>query len=62
MFDRITIGRSIMGGRPCIRGMRISVSLILNLVANGMSNDEILREYPGLEEEDIRQSLGYAGL
>jgi len=42
--------------------MRISVSLILNLVANGMSNDEILREYPGLEEEDIRQSLGYAGL
>lgn len=60
MFDRITFDRSIMGGRACIRGMRIPVSLILNLVANGMSNDEILLEYPDLVQEDIRQCLQYA--
>ena len=49
-----------MGGRACIRGMRITVSLVVNLVANGMSPDEIVREYPDLEPEDIREALSYA--
>jgi len=60
-FDRITFNQEIMGGRACIRDMRITVSLILNLFANGMTTEEILSEYPYLEAEDIRQSLAYAG-
>ena len=60
MFDRITFDPQIMGGRACIRGMRMTVSLIVNLVANGMSVDDILGEYPLLEAEDIRQALQYA--
>ena len=60
MFDRITFGPNIMGGRACIRGMRITVSLVVNLVANGMSTDEIVREYPDLEPDDVRQALSYA--
>ena len=60
MFDRITFDPTIMGGRACVRGMRITVALIVNLVANGMSTADIIREYPDLEEEDIRQSLRYA--
>lgn len=60
MFDRITFDSKIMGGRACLRGMRIPVSLILNLIANGMPEKEILSEYPDLEPEDIRQSLKYA--
>ena len=60
MFDRITFDPRIMGGRACIRGMRITVSLVVNLVANGMTTDEILKEYPDLEAEDIRQALQYA--
>jgi uncharacterized protein (DUF433 family) len=59
-FDRITFDPNIMGGRACIRGMRITVSLILNLISNGMTAQEIVKEYPYLEEEDIRQSLQYA--
>ncbi len=60
MFDRITFDPGVMGGRACIRGMRITVSLVVNLVANAMTSEEILREYPELEEEDIRQALQYA--
>lgn len=60
MFERITFDPQIMGGRACIRGMRIPVSLIVNLVANGMSSQEILSEYPDLEFEDIHQALKYA--
>ena len=60
MFDRITFNPQIMGGRACIRGMRITVSLIVNLVANGMTAEEILKEYPNMETEDIRQALQYA--
>ncbi len=60
MFDRITHDPEIMGGRACIRGMRITVSLVVNLVANGMSTDEIVREYPDLEPDDVRQALSYA--
>ncbi len=59
-FDRITFDPQVMGGRACIRGMRITVSLILNLIANGMTVEEILEAYPYLEPEDIRQALRYA--
>ena len=60
--DRITFGPQILGGRACIRGMRISVSLLVNLVANGMSVEQILKEYPLLEADDIRQALQYAAV
>lgn len=59
-FEKITYNPQVMGGRACIRNMRITVSLVLNLVANGMSLDEIIKEYPDIEREDIRQSLRYA--
>jgi len=59
-FDRITFDSTIMGGRACIRGMRVTVSLILNLVADGMTTEEILEAYPYLEAEDIHQALQYA--
>ena len=59
MFDRITFDPRIMGGRACIRGMRVTVSLVVNLVANGMSVEEICRDYPYLEAEDISASLKY---
>lgn len=59
MFERITFDRKIMGGRACIRGMRITVSLVVSLVANEMSVEEILKEYPDLEAEDIKASLQY---
>jgi uncharacterized protein (DUF433 family) len=59
-FDRITFDPNIMGGQACIRGMRIPVSLIVNLVAHGKSVEEILEEYPDLEPEDIKQALEYA--
>ena len=60
MFDRITFDPQIMGGRACIRGMRITVSLILSLVANGMKEGEIIGAYPYLEVEDIQACLNYA--
>jgi uncharacterized protein (DUF433 family) len=59
-FDRITFDPNVLGGKACIRGMRISVSLIVNLVANGMTVGEIVDEYPDLEPEDIRQAIRYA--
>ena len=59
-FDRITFEPGKMGGRACIRGMRVTVGMIVSLVAEGVSNEEILRDYPYLETEDIRQALVYA--
>ena len=59
-LDRITFDQKIMGGRACIRGMRITVSQIVNLVASGMTASDVIRDYPYLEEEDIRQALRYA--
>lgn len=59
-FNRITFDPNVMGGRACIRGMRITVSLVLNLISNGMTTAQIIEEHPDLEEEDIRQSLQYA--
>ena len=61
-YDRITFDPKILGGRACIRGMRISVSLLVNLVANGMSVEQILKEYPLLEADDVRQALQYAAV
>ncbi|WP_374688976.1 DUF433 domain-containing protein [Promineifilum sp.] len=58
-LDRITFDPHIMGGRACIRGMRVTVSLILNLVANGMTTADILAAYPYLEAEDVQQALHY---
>ena len=60
MFDRLTFDPMVMGGRACIRGMRITVALVVNLVANGMSTEDIVTEYPELEQNDIRQALQYA--
>ena len=60
MFERITFDPAVMGGRACIRGTRMTVSLVVNLVANGMSTEDIVREYPELGAEDIRQALQYA--
>jgi len=59
-FDRITYDINVMGGRACIRGLRVTVAFILNLFSNGMTIAEIVEEYPYLEEEDVRQSLQYA--
>ena len=59
-FDRITFDPHVMSGRACLRGMRITVALIVNLVANGMTTAEILEAYPYLEPEDDRQALQYA--
>jgi uncharacterized protein (DUF433 family) len=58
-FDRITFDESILGGQACIRNMRISVSLIINLVAHGKQFNEIIDEYPALEKDDIQQALEY---
>jgi uncharacterized protein (DUF433 family) len=52
-FDRITFDPNVMGGRACIRGTRVTVSLIVNLVANGMSVEEIIEDYPYLVPDDI---------
>jgi len=59
-FDRITFDPQMMGGRACIRGMRVTVSLLVNLIANGSTPADILADYPYLEAEDIQQALRYA--
>jgi uncharacterized protein (DUF433 family) len=61
-LDRITFDTRVMGGRACIRGMRITVALVINLVANGMTPEVIREEYPLLEPDDIRQALQYAAV
>lgn len=60
-FGRITFDKEIMGGRACIRGMRIPVSIVVSQIAHGATFEEILAEYPDLEETDIREALAYAG-
>lgn len=60
MFDRITFDSQIMGGRACIRGMRIPVSIIVGQIAHGATVEEILSDYPDLEPDDIQQALEYA--
>jgi len=59
-FTRITISPTQMGGVPCIRGLRIPVATVVGMVADGMSEEEILHAYPDLEKEDIREALHYA--
>jgi uncharacterized protein (DUF433 family) len=59
-LDRITFDPQIMGGRACIRGMRIPVSVIVGQIAHGATMDEILADYPDLEPEDVRQAIAYA--
>ena len=60
LLKRITFNLNIFGGKPIIRGMRISVEMILDLLSQGVSEDEILEDYPLLEREDIRACLVYA--
>lgn len=59
-FNRITKDPTIMGGKACIRGMRVTVSMILGQLASGKTAQEILDDYPYLEQEDITQALQYA--
>jgi uncharacterized protein (DUF433 family) len=59
-FNRITVNPNQMDGVPCIRGLRIPVSGIVGMVADGMTEEEILKDFPDLEHEDIQESLLYA--
>jgi len=59
-WSRITFDPAVMGGKACLRGMRVTVGMVLGLLAAGRSREEILRAYPYLEAEDIDQALAYA--
>jgi uncharacterized protein (DUF433 family) len=59
-LTRITFDPQVMGGKPCIRGMRVTVGTVVGLLAAGHTIEEILRAYPYLEEGDIREALAYA--
>ena len=59
-FDRITFDPAIMGARACIRGMRIPVYVIVGQIANGATVEQVLADFPDLEEQDVRQALQYA--
>ncbi len=59
-LERITFDPNVMGGKPCIRGMRVTVGTVVGLVASGHSTDQIIEAYPYLEADDIREALAYA--
>jgi uncharacterized protein (DUF433 family) len=59
-LTRITFDPDMMGGRPCIRGMRVTVGMIIGLLATGHSKEEVLKLYPYLEPEDVEEALAYA--
>ena len=59
-FDRITFDPAIMGGRACIRRMRIPVSVIVGQLAHGATTDEVLKDFPDLDQADVQQALEYA--
>lgn len=59
-LTRITLDQTVMGGKPCIRGMRVTVGMIVGLIASGNSFDDILSLYPYLEREDLNEALSYA--
>ena len=59
-FTRITLDPEVMGGKPCIRGMRVTVGTIVGLVSVGYSTDKIIEAYPYLETDDIREALAFA--
>jgi uncharacterized protein (DUF433 family) len=61
-LERITFDDQIMGGRACIRGMRIPVSVVLKMLAGGLELEQILADYPDLEREDVEQCIQYAAL
>ena len=60
MFDRITRDNDILNGQPCIRNMRITVKRVLEILALYSNRDEIFKEFPELEDDDLKQALGYA--
>ena len=60
MFDRIVCNPNILGAKPCIKGTRISVEFVLELMASGASRDDIVRSYPHLAPEDVEEALRYA--
>ncbi len=59
-WDRITQDPLIMGGKPCVRGMRVTVGMIVGMIGSGYGVDQVLADYPYLEREDILQALRYA--
>jgi uncharacterized protein (DUF433 family) len=59
LLDRISINPAVCGGKPCIRGTRIWVSLVLDLLAGGMSETDLLAEYPGLKHDDVLAAIAY---
>ena len=59
-LDGITLNQKVMGGKPCIRGMRVTVGTVVGLLASGATIEQVLDDYPYLEEQDIRQALAYA--
>jgi len=61
-LDRITQNPAVMGGKPCIRGMRVTVGMIVGQIGAGVSMDELLADYPYLEREDVLQALRYAAV
>ena len=62
IFKRITINKNQMGGMPCIRNLRIPVATLVSMVADGMSEEDILEAYPDIEKEDIKESLYFAAV
>jgi uncharacterized protein (DUF433 family) len=61
MFDRITTDPNILGGKPCVKGTRLSVEFLLELAASGASRDQIVQQYPQLAPNDVEQAFRYAG-
>jgi len=59
-YSRVTVDPGKMGGVPCVRGLRIPVATVVGMVAEGMTNEQILEAYPDLEKEDISEALPYA--
>jgi uncharacterized protein (DUF433 family) len=59
-YQRITVNPNQMGGMPCIRGLRIPIATVVGMVADGMTNQEIIDAYPDLEEKDIQEALRFA--
>lgn len=59
-FERITQNPAVMGGKPCIRGMRVTVGMIVGQIGGGLTIDQLLADYPYLEREDVLEALRYA--
>jgi uncharacterized protein (DUF433 family) len=59
-LQRITLDPAVMGGKPCIRGLRVTVGTVVGLLAAGRTEEEVLKAYPYLEKEDLREALAYA--